>query len=203
VTKRSPRFYFSFRSPYAWIAARWLEEKLDPAQYEIEYIPFWEPDNVTLSLLREVNGDFLYIPMSRQKHLYILQDIKRITTELHYKMAWPIDRDPWWDLPHLAYLAACRSGRGRQFFWAVYRARWEEGRDICSADQLRDIARTTGLNPDDVAKAPDDRDIRIAGAEALLRAYRDGVFGIPFFIKGVDKFWGIDRMETFVKSLHT
>src|SRR5262245_62169356 len=98
-TKR-PRFYFSFRSPYSWMAARLLEERLDPRPYGIEYIPFWEPDEHTLSLLRSRGSDFLYTPMSRQKHLYILQDIKRIATGLGYSMAWPRDRgNLWWDLP--------------------------------------------------------------------------------------------------------
>jgi hypothetical protein len=32
--------------------------------------------------------------------------------------------------------------------------------------------------------------------------YRDGVFGVPFFVHGFDKFWGLDRVGGFVASLY-
>lgn len=201
--KRSARrFYFAFRSPYAWIGARLLEEYADPAELGCEYIPFWEPDQQTLALLAARGGEFLYATMSRQKHLYILQDIKRLTTRLGYAMQWPIDpEEPWWDLPHLAYIAARRHNKEREFFWAVYRARWEMGRNICAVETIRDLAVEVGLDPDMLATAPDDPTIRQEGAEALFQCYRDGVFGIPFFMEGRAKFWGVDRFIAFITHL--
>lgn len=202
MTRRVRRFYFAFRSPYAWIGARLLEEYCNPVESGIEYRPFWEPDRQTLALLEARGGEFIYTPMSRQKHLYILQDIKRLTTRLGYAMQWPVDPEhAWWDLPHLAYLVAQRHGKGHQFFWAVYRARWEEGRDICAVATIRDLATVVGLDPDLLAVAPDDPAIRQEGAEALYQCYRDGVFGIPFFIDGRDKFWGVDRFVDFITRL--
>jgi len=195
------RFYFSFRSPYSWIGARLLEEEFDPKDSEIEYIPFWEPDERSLELLNAKGGEFLYTPMSRQKHLYILQDIKRITSKLGYLMSWPIDEKPWWDLPHLAYLAARRQGKGQEFFWAVYRARWERGENICSVETIRTLAEEIGLSPNKIAAAPDDNSIRAEGAEVLYSIYQDGVFGVPFFICGREKFWGIDRLYDFKLKL--
>ena len=143
----------------------------------------------------------LYTNMSKVKHLYILQDIKRLTRKLGYQMAWPIDRDPWWDLPHLAYLHAHRLGKGHEFFWAVHRARWERAEDICSIVVLRQLADETGIDADELVSAPNDADIRTQGADALYRAYNDGVFGIPFFIHRFEKFWGVDRIEDFMTSL--
>ncbi|MCC5603255.1 2-hydroxychromene-2-carboxylate isomerase [Nostoc favosum] len=197
----SPRFYFCFRSPYSWVGARLLEECFDSKQYGIEYIPFWEPDKQTLILLKAKGGEFLYTPMSRHRHLYILQDIKRLTTKLGYKITWPVDRNPWWDLPHLAYLAARRYGKGSSFFWAVYQARWEKGENICSIDTISRIAQEVGLDPELIAQAPHDPTIRQEGVEALYKAYRDSVFGIPFFINGNEKFWGSDRFEDFAFNL--
>lgn len=201
---RVRRFYFAFRSPYAWIGARLLEEYIDPADYHIEYRPFWEPDADTLALLTNRGGEFIYTPMSRQKHLYILQDIKRLTTRLGYTMQWPIDPEgAWWDLPHLSHIAVGRyaPAQQQQWFWALYRARWEEGRDICSVETIRELATENGLEPDLLAAAPDNPDIRQQGAEALYQCYRDGVFGIPFFIDGRNKFWGVDRFVDFAARL--
>src|SRR5262249_51612028 len=130
---KRPRYYFSFRSPYSWIATRILAERLSPNERErIEFIPYWEPAPKTLQALREQGGDFLYRPMSREKHLYILQDVKRLTRSLHLTHVWPIDRNPLWELPVLAYLIAEQCGQAECFRTAVYRARWEEGVDIHS-----------------------------------------------------------------------
>lgn len=200
-TKRPPRFYFSFRSPYSWVAARLLHDEYGVGPDEVEYIPTWEPDGATRALLEARGGKILYSTMSRQKHLYILQDIKRLTTRLGYPMKWPIDREPWWELPNLAYLAARREGKDRAFFWAAYRARWEEGEDICTVETVKRLAEASGLDPAVAAAAPDDAELRAEGAEALFRCYRDGVFGVPFFIKGYEKFWGVDRLELFIAAL--
>jgi 2-hydroxychromene-2-carboxylate isomerase len=196
-----PRFYFSFRSPYAWIASRLLEERLGPATDDVEYIPYWEPDASTLALLKRGGGDILYAPMSRQKHLYILQDIHRLATALGYPHAWPIDANPWWELPHLGYLVARRLGKGPEFFRAIYRARWEEGANICVPETIRTVATQIGLSGEDVVHAPDEPDIRQEGAVALSRAHREGVFGVPFFVTGSQKFWGVDRLMPFIALL--
>lgn len=197
--KLSPRFYFSFRSPYSWIGARILAER--SLGQTVEYIPYWPADVHTQQLLHERGGKLLYTDMSKEKHYYILQDIKRLTRKLNYQMAWPIDRSPWWDLPHLAYLHAYRVGKGQEFFWAVHRARWERAEDICNIAVIRRLADETGIDADELSAAPDDPNIRAQGADALYRAYKDGVFGVPFFIHHFEKFWGIDRIEDFVTSL--
>jgi 2-hydroxychromene-2-carboxylate isomerase len=183
------------------MGARQLETRFPAAPDVVDYIPFWEPDAQTLELLHARGGEFLYTPMSRQKHLYILQDIKRLATKHGYRLAWPVDVKPWWDLPHLAYLQARRLGRGHAFFWAAYRARWERGEDICSDEVIRRLAAEVGLDAGILATAPADAEVRALGAEALLRCYRDGVFGIPFFCLGREKFWGVDRFEDFAAGL--
>jgi 2-hydroxychromene-2-carboxylate isomerase len=194
---RQPRFYFAFRSPYAWMTARLLEARFPSAHEQLDYIPFWEPDAITLDLLRAQGGDIIYTAMSRAKHFYILQDVKRLTAKFGLAMTWPVDVEPWWDLPHLAYLKARRLGKGRAFFWATYAARWERGAAIYLKDTIHDIAIEIGLDPGELLTATDDAEIRAEGAQALLRAHEDGVFGVPFFAVGYEKFWGVDRFEEF------
>jgi 2-hydroxychromene-2-carboxylate isomerase len=195
------RFYFSFRSPYSWIGARLLRENVDHAKHAIEYTPFWDPDDRTFAMLKAMGGEFPYTPMSRQKHLYILQDIKRLTSKLGYKLAWPVDRDPWWELPHLGYLIARKQGKAMTYLDVVYRARWERGLDICACDNIAALAAEAGIDPAAVLAAPRHAAVREEGALALLRSYRDGVFGIPFYINGFQKFWGVDRFHDFLATL--
>lgn len=197
---RVPRFYFSFRSPYAWMASRLLESRFPAAHQELEFTPFWDPDATTLELLHARGGDMLYAPMSKAKHLYILHDVRRLVRKLGYSMTWPVDIDPRWDLPHLSYLKARRLGEGPAFFRAVLGARWERGAVIYREDTIRDIAQEIGLDAETLLAAPTEADITAEGVDGLLRAYEDGVFGVPFFIVGREKFWGVDRFEDFAAA---
>ncbi len=106
-----------------------------------------------------------------------------------------------WEPSHLGYLLADRNGAGPDFRRAVYRARWEEGRDIGRADVIGEIAADLGLDAAAAAAAPADPDLRAAGAHALLQCHRDGVFGVPFLV-GREKFWGVDRFTDFVGALN-
>lgn len=195
------RFYFSFRSPYSWLAERLIAERHADLRDQCEFIPYWEPDAETARRLAEKNAKFLYRAMTREKHLYILKDIKRQVAKYGYRIAWPIDRQPWWERPHLAYLAAERQGRGPAFSSLVYRARFEQGRDICDETVIGDIAEEAGLDRAALLSAPDDSELRDKGAEGLRRADRDGIFGVPFMAVGHDRFWGVERLPDFVEAL--
>ena len=108
--RRSPRHYFSFRSPYSWLAHRELTEHHPAVARDVRRIPFWEPDRLSQKLLAEAGGSFVYQPMSREKHFYILQDVRRLTRARGLEVSWPVDRDPHWEVPHLAWFAAARHG---------------------------------------------------------------------------------------------
>lgn len=199
-TAAPPRFYFSFRSPYSWLAYRDLIERYPDVAGALDWIPFWEPDGLTERLLTEAGGRFVYSPMSREKHLYVLQDVRRLCAERGIAMTWPIDREPRWEVPHLAYIAAVETGRGPKFLDQVYRARWEDGRDICDPAVIADLGAEVGVGAD-LAHAVDDEEVRARGVEKLFRAYRDDVFGVPFLVIRREKFWGVDRLPAFAAAV--
>ncbi|MFJ2847503.1 2-hydroxychromene-2-carboxylate isomerase [Streptomyces griseofuscus] len=196
-----PRWYFNLRSPYSWLAHRRLTEHHPELADALEWCPFWEPDARSAALLAEVGGAFPYTAMSKAKHLYILQDVRRLAHQDGLRLAWPTDRDPVWEIPHLAYLAADEAGLGRAFVSRAYQLRWEEGRDICDRAVMGELAVELGLPFDLLAGASDDEELRARGVRALLDVDRDGVFGIPFFIHDREKFWGVDRLDAFVRSV--
>ena len=72
----------------------------------------------------------------------------------------------------MAYLAAERLGWGEDFFWAAYRARWEEGRNICDAATLVGIARALDLDEALLTGAVADPEIRanLARASAHMQS---------------------------------
>ncbi len=198
---RAPRVYFSFRSPFSWMAIDRLRRLVPDADQRLEFIPYWDPDARTSADLLAAGAEFHYAQMSKAKHLYILHDTRRQAAKLGLRMVWPIDDDPWWELPHLAYLLARRLGRGPQFYQAVVAARWERGANICEQAVLRAVAEEAGLDGDRLVAAPESDEIRALGTGCLVTAYHDDIFGIPYFRIGRHRFWGLDRLDDFLAEL--
>ncbi|XKK41319.1 DsbA family protein [Nocardiopsis sp. ARC36] len=199
--RKPPRLYFAFRSPFSWMALRRLEELYPEAVDTVEYRPFWEPDADLLARLRAGGGEFLYTPMSKAKHLYILYDTKRLAASFGYTMSWPVDVDPWWEVPHLAWLYARREGKEREFYRAVAEARWERGENVCDPALVKDLAASVGLDGETAASAAHDPDLREEGLKALHDLYQDDVFGVPYFRVGRHRFWGLDRLDAVTDAL--
>jgi 2-hydroxychromene-2-carboxylate isomerase len=94
-----------------------------------------------------------------------------------------------------AILAAQAAGGGdlAGLAHAFTRAVWAEGRDIADGGTVADILRAHGFDP-----AIADRGMLAAAEEYaanLEEAVARGVFGVPFYIAGEEKFWGQDRLD--------
>jgi 2-hydroxychromene-2-carboxylate isomerase len=198
--KRRPRLYFSFRSPYSWMAVQRLRREI-PNLFDVaEWYPYWDPDAETESALRQVGARLPYQAMSKAKHLYVLGDTKRLAGRLGLTMAWPVDVDPWWEVPHLAWLAARRLGAAQQCYDALVAARWQRGEDICERAVLRRVTAAAGLPADLLDAAVDDPRVRADGVRCLVDAYEDDIFGVPYLRVGRQRFWGFDRVEMFLEA---
>lgn len=193
--------HFAFRSPYSWLALRRLEELVPDAPDRVDLVPFWEPGGSLLAELTARGAGQHYQPMSKAKHLYLLTDTKRLARELGYEMRWPLDLEPDWDLSHLAWVLARREGLARPFYRAVVQARWERGEDISDPAVIRRAAGSVGLDPTAAVEAGADPQVRAEGLQALVDAYEDDIFGIPYFRIGFHRFWGLDRLDAFVRVL--
>ena len=194
-----PRLYFSFRSPYSWLAVRRLREAVPDLFTRMDLQPYWDPDERSAAALAARGGEFHYVQMSRAKHLYMLLDTKRLAQRRNLSMAWPVDVDPWWELPHLAWLAARREGLAEPLYDALVQARWGRGEDICQPDTVRRAAKEAGLDPETAVLAAESASIREEGVDCLYRAYLDDIFGIPYLKLGRHRFWGLERVDAFLE----
>jgi 2-hydroxychromene-2-carboxylate isomerase len=200
--KRNPRVFFSFRSPFSWMALERMHRVLPGAYELIEFIPYWEPDERTELALRRQSVVLPYTPMSKAKHLYILADTKRLAAEMGLRLVWPVDgENPWWEVSHLGWILANQMGCGAQFYRTVTEARWLHGEDVCSAAVIRRLADSVGLDGAEIANAIEDPDIRAQGVRCLVEAYEDDIFGVPYFRIGHHRFWGIDRVDRFIEQV--
>lgn len=103
---------------------------------------------------------------------------------------------------HRLIAHAGRTGGADRLVEALFRAYFEEGRDIGDAAVLLDIAAATGLDLDGCRAALADEAL---GAEVVAlerRAHEIGVSGVPFFI--VDDRWavsGAQPPEAWIEAL--
>lgn len=188
-------FFFGLRSPYAWLAQRLLIEHLAAdALAAIDFVPYWDPEPAIMADLAAAKGAFLYRPMPRERHFYILGDIKRLTRRLGYKLTWPIDPpQPRWDLPHLACLEARKQGLGMQMMCSLFAARWEQGLDICDRAVLARLTAELGMACP-ATEGTISPELHQQAVRALKHAHEQNVFGLPYFVVGRERFWGVDRL---------
>jgi 2-hydroxychromene-2-carboxylate isomerase len=186
----SIRFYFSFRSPYAWLAAERLDAELGDLGVPIERIPIFPTPGL-------FPNDPSALP---NKLAYLLQDVPRLARERGLTVRFPSATEPDWALPHAAFLGAQSQGAGQRFMVALFRKRFCEGLDVGEDDVVADAARSAELDPETILAAGHSGDLRAeASAGWRLASERDRIFGVPSFVYAGRLYWGQDRMH-FLRS---
>jgi 2-hydroxychromene-2-carboxylate isomerase len=187
VTGHGPiRFYFSFRSPYAWLAAERLESELGDLGVPIERIPIFPTPEL-------FPNDPSVMP---DKVAYLVQDIARLARQRGLVVRFPSATDPDWQLSHAASLAAERQGVGHRFMLEVFRQRFSRGRDVGEEGVVADAAREADLAPDWILSAARSQELRAEVSRGWRHAVKeDRFFGVPSFVYAGKLYWGQDRMD--------
>lgn len=186
----SIRFYFSFRSPYAWLAAERIEEELGGLGVSIERLPVYPKPEL-------FPNDPSRLPA---KQAYLIQDVPRLAREQGLKVGFPSQTDTDWASAHAAFLGAERLGAGQAFMVELFRKRFSEGLDVGEDAVIGDAAERAGLSRTEILAAAHDEVLRSEVDGAWERAMeRNGLFGVPTFVFAGRMYWGQDRMR-FLKS---
>jgi 2-hydroxychromene-2-carboxylate isomerase len=175
-------FFFSFRSPYSYLAAP--RAFALPERFDVEV------------------GFRGVIPMAmrgqsvpREKGLHTLRDVKRESIRL----GMPFGRihDPIGDGAIRCLLVAAHAvdaGREREFVLAAGRGIWAEAADVATDAGLRPLCERAGLAWGDCLDALADPALRArvdADTEALAGL---GHWGVPVLVFEGELFWGQDRI---------
>jgi 2-hydroxychromene-2-carboxylate isomerase len=182
----SIRFYFSFRSPYAWFAAERLEAELGAHARAIAPVPMYPtPDTFPNDPTRVPN-----------KIKYIAQDVVRLCGEFGLRLQFPPAIDTDWGKAHAAYLGAVKLGRGMPFMLELFRSRFGLGLDVGLDAVIEDAAARAEVDAAAVLLAAHDPELQAEVARNFkLGQERDGIFGVPSFVYAKQLFWGQDRMR--------
>jgi 2-hydroxychromene-2-carboxylate isomerase len=189
MSARHIDFFFSFRSPYSYLAAPRAFALADRGDVDVRFrgvIPM------------AMRGQA--VPVA--KRLHTLRDAKREADRL----GMPFGRvhDPIGDGALRCLLVAEHAadrGRCREFVLAAGAAIWSQAADVARDDGLRPICERSGLEWDGCAAAietpslrarVDDNTARLAGLEH---------WGVPLFVLDGELFWGQDRIEDVERAL--
>jgi 2-hydroxychromene-2-carboxylate isomerase len=186
------RFYFSFRSAYAWLAFHRIEDALAGLPVVLEYIPVLPP--------RDFPGDPRKNPA---KSMYMDADVARIAKAYGLKVAYTCTVDGDWIRPHAAYIFAADSGRGRDFALTTFAFRFCEGRNIVTDEAIADAARGVELDATAAIAAAAHPAFHARVHEGLRRGEQEQLFGVPFFVYRGEKFWGNDRIEWLRRAIES
>lgn len=183
-------YYFTPRSPFVYLAGQRLEQIAARNGATIAYKPL-DPN-----ALFPRTGGKVRAERHPSRNEYRDQDLARQARKLGLK----IDIQPMFlganTAPaSYAIISAQRAGGGDLggLVAAFARAVWAEGRDISEDEVVKATLSAHGFDP-----AVADRGM-LAAAETyaanLEEAVSRGVFGVPFYVVGQEKFWGQDRLE--------
>jgi 2-hydroxychromene-2-carboxylate isomerase len=177
-------------SPFTYLAGAGMEAIAARHGATIRYIPLDAP-----ALFPRTGGQLLAERHDSRK-AYRLQELRRGAKKRGVPLLMPPPFFPVNPAPAAyAIISAAKAG-GEDLAGlcqAFPRAVWAEGRNIADDAVVRDLLTAHGFD----ASVADRHMLAAAETYAanLEEAVSRGVFGVPFYIVGEEKFWGQDRLD--------
>lgn len=183
-------YFLTPMSPWVYLAGDRLEAIAARQGASVRYVPLDAP-----ALFPRTGGQVL-AERHESRKAYRLQELARWSKRLGMKLDlqpffFPVNPAP----ASYAIIAAQAAGGGDlgALVRAFPRAVWAEGRNIADDEVVKAILAENGFDP-----AVADRGMFTAAdtyVRNLEEAVSRGVFGVPFYIVGEEKFWGQDRLD--------
>ncbi len=199
-------FYFSFRSPYSYLATPLIEKLI--ARYDMQ-----PRMRIVLPIAIRIPGFFKNVnPMWPP---YLLRDTFRISQMNAIPYRWPrpdpivmdhATKEVAAEQPYIHHVsrlgvAAARQGRGFEFVRAAAHAIWSGEVDNWNeGDHLAKALNDAGLNAHEtlalVRDNAEELDAEIAANEAAQKSA--GHWGVPLFVYDDEPFFGQDRLDHLI-----
>lgn len=183
-------FFFSFRSPYSYLAGPRAFELADRHEAEIVF------RGVIPMAMRGQK-----VPMA--KRLHTLRDVRREADRL----GMPFGRihDPIGEGARRCLIIsehAADAGRVREFVLGASRGIWAEAIDVSSDHGLRLVCEGAGLDWEACADALRDPSMAERVETNTQRLLDLGHWGVPVFVLEGELYWGQDRIEDLERALN-
>jgi 2-hydroxychromene-2-carboxylate isomerase len=181
--------FYSFRSPYSYLALRRANDIADSFGLQLQIRPV---------LPMVMRG--LQVPKS--KLLYIVTDAKREAFRMDIpfaKFSDPVGAGAQRCIAVFAY--AQKAGREREFAAAAGNAIWNEAVDVATDKGMRSVTEQVGMFWPEVLEAMVDESWRTMAEENREAMTDAGMWGVPVFKLGDLVLWGQDRAWLLARQI--
>lgn len=175
-------FYFSFRSPYSYLACQRLNTIKEKYKLDV---------HVKAVLPMVMRG----LPVPRSKKMYIFLDTKRECNR--YGIPFGRTVDPLGEgvnrcMAILSY--AQQQGKALEFITSASKGIWAEGEDVTQDEALQKLTERCGLSWNEAKVFLNNKDWEKQAEENRQHMFALGFWGVPSFQYGTQSYWGQDRL---------
>lgn len=193
--------------PWCFLGKRRLEHALDQLGLReattVEWLPFeLNPDMPASGMERSV---YRARKFGAERSAELDAQMTELGREEGISFAFhDMQRTPNTRKAHMLIAAARQQGRGAALVEALFRAYFEEGRDVGDETVLLDVAAGVGLDRQAALASLNSDELRTLIVNVEAQAAELQIGGVPFFI--VDQQWAVSGAQTteqWVKALHS
>ena len=190
-------FYFDFSSPYAYLAS----EQIDAVAQRHGRTVDWRP--VLLGAVFKTSGGAPLTEQYAPKARYSVHDFKRSARFAGVPYRQPSKFPIGSVTPSRAVLWLQREHpeQAAAFVHAIFRAFFQDDRDVSDADVVAAVAREVGIDSDALLRGIQEADIKNALKQRVEDAIAFGIFGAPIVVVDGEVFWGNDRLPQIERWL--
>lgn len=190
-------FYFDFSSPYSFLAAEQIEALAARHGRTVTFRP------ILLGIVFKTAGSAPLTEQYGPKARYSVLDFERSArfagVRYRHPSKFPIgavgaSRAVLWLQQH-------RPDKANEFVHAVFRAFFQDDRDISDATVVAQVAQSIGLDGQALMDAAQTPAIKDELRRRVEEAVAFGVFGAPTIVVDGEVFWGNDRLPQIERWL--
>jgi len=183
-------FYFSFRSPYSYLAAQRLFK-----------LSHYSP-NIVLNIKPILPMVMRGLKVPKSKKMYIVHDAKREADRYHLpfgKIADPLGGGI--ERCMALFYFAKQYNKQNQLVDSISKGIWAEGIDTCSNEGLRQLVCRAGLDWDQAKLHLETEDWKVHASNNQQDLDQIGLWGVPSFQYKSLVVWGQDRIALLEQTL--
>ena len=189
-------FYIDFTSPFTYLCNLKLPDLVAKYGYQLNYHP------IDIPTAKLAAGN--YGPSNRQvpaKIRALMQDLNRWAKHYGVPFNFPKGLNAW--RMNIGTFYAIEKGKTRQYVDEAFRLVWADGVDPNDDGVLRGLAKTAGLDAEELMAYVSSRAGEKAYETSRVTAHARGVYGVPIMMVDDQVWWGNDRLmfvEEYLKA---
>ena len=192
-------FHFDFGSPNAYLCHRILPNISMRTKTEISYVPVLLGGIFKATNNRSPMEQYADV---KNKKEYIAEETHRFLLKHNITN---FKRNPYFPVNTLMAMRgavfAMKNSWSKTYTDIVYRAMWEEERDIANLETFRAVLENANLPAIEILEACNNAEIKKSLIENSMNSVERGNFGSPTFFAGGEMFFGKDSLEDFESKL--